>query len=52
MNDIKDACIIAAVALLGIAGAIFFSLLAIVLTAAPIVLIVIGCLYAWKAIIG
>ena len=52
MNDIKDACVIAALTLLGVVGTIFFALLAIVLAAAPLVLIVAGCLYAWKAIIG
>ena len=51
MNDIKNACLIVAVVLLGIVGSLFAVLVSLALTVAPIVLIVAGCLYAWKAII-
>ena len=51
MNDIKDALIIGALAVLAVVGWLALALFAVLLTAAPFVLIVAGCLYAWKAII-
>ena len=52
IRDLLNTFIVCVLVVLAVVGWIVLALFAVLLAAAPFVLIAAGCFYAWKAIIG